>query len=132
MSTILIVDDDPIIVKLMSISLESAGYETLAARNGKEGLESALKNDPDVIILDIMMPIMNGLEMLAELRTCSDIPVIIVSGYNQSDYIETARKLGIECFMTKPFDIDILKDTIDLVCEVSTDFDDCQEEAHPS
>lgn len=120
MSTVLIVDDDKFISKLIATVLQP-DYEILAAFNGKEGLESALKNNPDVIILDIMMPIMNGLEMLAELRTCSNVPVIIVSAFGGAEEVETARKLGIECFINKPFKIETLKATIDVVCAMSAD-----------
>ena len=64
MKTVLVVDDDPFIVKLISINLEARDYSVLTAGDGKEGLISALKNDPDLILLDFMMPVMNGLEML--------------------------------------------------------------------
>ena len=95
MSTVLVVDDDVIVTKILAMNLESCGYEVITACNGKEGLVSALKNDPDAILLDIMMPVMNGLEMLEELRSCSYVPVIIVSAYGGSEYVERARKLGI-------------------------------------
>lgn len=121
MSTVLIVDDDKLVSKLISTCLQSSGYDILTAYNGREGLKSALKNNPDVIVLDIMMPVMNGLEMLEELRTCSDVPVIIVSAFGGSDEVDRARKLGIECFITKPFKIETLKATIDVVCAMDSE-----------
>ena len=89
--------------------------------DGVEGLESALNDEPDVIILDIMMPVMNGLEMLEELRKTSEVPVIMVSAYGGSEEIDKARKLGIECFINKPFKIETLKATIDVVCAMDSE-----------
>lgn len=114
METVLIVDDDRLIMKLFTINLTAKGYKVLSAYNGKEGLEVISEHEPDVIILDIMMPIMNGLEMLEELRKISEIPVIIVSGYGEPESVEKARKLGIECFMNKPFEMEDLMNTLDI------------------
>ncbi len=120
LKTVLVVDDDPFIVKLISINLEARDYNVLSAGDGKEGLISALKNDPDLILLDLMMPVMNGLEMLKELRQVSDIPVIIVSAYGNPDIVEEARELGIECFLSKPFEIEGLIETIDIILNIDS------------
>ena len=121
MSKVLIVDDDKFMSKLISTCLHGGGYEILTAYNGVEGLESALNDEPDVIILDIMMPVMNGLEMLEELRMTSEVPVIMVSAYGGAEEIDKARKLGIECFINKPFKIETLKATIDVVCAMDSE-----------
>jgi DNA-binding response OmpR family regulator len=120
LKTVLVVDDDPFIVKLISINLEARDYSVLTAGDGKEGLISALKNDPDLILLDLMMPVMNGLEMLKELRQVSDVPVIIVSAYGNPDTVEEARELGIECFLSKPFKIEGMVDTIDIILNIDS------------
>lgn len=125
MISVLVVDDDPIIVKLLSMNLESHGYSVLTARNGKEGLEKALGETPDIILLDIMMPVMDGLEMLAELRKTSEIPVIIISAFGSPEKVETARKLGIECFLNKPFEVTVLVEMLEIIFSP-----ECSEEAY--
>jgi len=118
METVLIVDDDRLIMKMLTINLTAKGYRVLSAYNGEEGLEVISEHEPDVIILDIMMPVMNGLEMLEELRKISEIPVIIVSGNGEPENVEKARKLGIECFMYKPFDMKDLVNTLDITLHI--------------
>ncbi len=125
MISVLVVDDDPIIVKLLSMNLESHGYSVLTARNGKEGLEKALGETPDIFLLDIMMPVMDGLEMLAELRKTSEIPVIIISAFGSPEKVETARKLGIECFLNKPFEVTVLVEMLEIIFSP-----ECSEEAY--
>lgn len=117
---ILVVDDDVLIVKLLSIELEAKGHEVHVSPDGKEGLEFARANDPDLVLLDIMMPVMGGLEMLEELRTFSQAPVIIISAYGDSENVDKARALGIECFLNKPFKTEALLDMIDIILEMSS------------
>ncbi len=115
---ILLVDDDRLVVKMMAAELEARQYEVLEAYDGREGLESATLNQPDLIILDILTPVMNGLEMLAELRTHSRTPVIIISAYGDAENVEKARALGIECFLNKPFQAETLAEMVDIVFEL--------------
>jgi DNA-binding response OmpR family regulator len=115
MHTVLIVDDDPDIVKLLSVTIKISGYNVISAGNGEEGLKTALEKNPDMILLDIMMPIMDGLTMLEELRKTSDIPVIIVSAFGSPDKVEKARELGIECFLNKPFSYTSVVDMLDVI-----------------
>ena len=76
---ILIVDDEKRIVNFLSSKLKASGYEVLTASNGLEGLEQAQAQEPDLIVLDLLMPKMDGLEMLKELRSFSAVPVIILT-----------------------------------------------------
>ena len=122
MAKVLIVDDDKLLLKMLSEALGQRSYEVITAENGQEGLESILENKPDAVLLDISMPVMNGLEMLKELRKTSDLPVIMISAYGSEENIEKARKLGIECFLTKPFDMNVLADTLDVIFSVDTQF----------
>jgi two-component system KDP operon response regulator KdpE len=115
MTQVLVVDDDPIIVKLVSMNLEAHDYAVISAGDGEEGLRIALEQSPDIILLDIMMPIMDGLEMLEELRKTSRIPVIIISAFGSPEKVEKARELGIECFLNKPFDLDVLVELLDVI-----------------
>jgi len=113
--TVLVVDDDPIIVKLLSMTLTVNNYNVITASNGEEGLREALKKKPDIILLDIMMPVMDGITMLEELRKESDIPVIIISAFGSPDKVEKARRLGIECFLSKPFNYGVVLEMLDVI-----------------
>ena len=115
MKTVLIADDDPITVKRIKETLAPHEYSVLSARNGKECLKSARKHKPDIIILDVIMPVMDGIEALAELRKSSDVPVVIMSAYGNPDKVEEARELGIECFLNKPFDPEVLAEVLDVI-----------------
>ena len=115
MKTVLVADDDPITVERIKESLTPHDYSVLSARNGKECLKSAKKHKPDIIILDVIMPVMGGIEALAELRKSSDVPVVILSAYGNPDKVEEARELGIECFLNKPFDPQVLVEVLDVI-----------------
>ena len=110
MRTVLVADDDPITVERIKDSLGPRDYSVLSARNGKEK-----KHNPDIIILDLIMPVMDGIEALTELRKSSDVPVVIMSAYGNPEKVEEARELGIECFLNKPFDPVVLVDVLDVI-----------------
>jgi len=112
---ILVVDDDSTLVKLISMALEVNGYESTTAGDGAIGLKLAAEESPDLILLDIMMPVMDGLTMLEELRKTSEVPVIIISAYGNAERVDKARELGVECFVNKPFGFEALIDMVDLV-----------------
>ncbi len=118
--TVLVVDDEPNIVETLQDRLEMSGYHVLTAVNGEEGLEQATKESPDVVLLDIMMPVMDGLDMLERLRQTSnntDIPVIMLSACSQAQDIARAKAFGIEDYIVKPFDLGELMVKIDSVLE---------------
>lgn len=104
---VLICDDDPVILRLLQVNLELEGYEVLAAHNGEEALEMALAEHPDLVILDIMMPRLNGYEAAEVLKSSDDtsgIPVIFLSAKAQQSDIEQGRSYGVDEYLTKPFD----------------------------
>ena len=111
---ILVVDDEPDIVMLLKQFLEHKGYEVISAANGAEGLEKAINEEPDLVLLDTLMPIMNGLEMLERLRKLSDsrIPVIMVTALDEAKDISVAVTLEIEDYITKPIDFTLLYEKI--------------------
>ena len=76
---ILVVDDEERIINFLRSKLKASGYEVLTANNGLEGLEQAQAQEPDLIVLDLLMPKMDGLEMLKQLRSFSAVPVIILT-----------------------------------------------------
>jgi CheY-like chemotaxis protein len=106
-ATVLVVDDDPVIQKLLKVNFEMEGYRVVSAADGAEGLEQARAEDPDVIILDIMMPRMNGLEVLTVLKgdgALRAIPVILLSAKAQAGDVQAGLDKGADAYVTKPFD----------------------------
>lgn len=105
---LLIVDDEKSIRKFLNVSLTSYGYQVSEAVNGKEALESITTFRPDVIILDLGLPDMDGIQVIENIRKYSQIPVIILSVRDeQQDKIEALDK-GADDYLTKPFGIDEL------------------------
>jgi len=104
---ILVVDDEPDLISTIQCRLEWCHYNVVTAANGKEGLEKAISEKPDLVLLDTNMPVMNGHEMLAQLRKhpdLKDIPVIMVTAFCEQQDIATASSYGIADYVTKPFD----------------------------
>jgi len=109
---ILIVDDEPFNVDYLEQELEDLGCETASAQNGREALEQVAVEAPDVILLDIMMPEMDGFQVLAHLKaneTWRDIPVIVISALHDMDSVVKGIKMGAEDYLPKPFDPVLLK-----------------------
>jgi DNA-binding response OmpR family regulator len=112
---ILLVDDDREIIDSMQIALEANGYEVLIARDGNQGLALADREDPDLIILDMMMPKRSGFLVLEKLRRTRPMPVRIImvtanEGNRHKAYAET---LGVDDYIRKPFAMDRLLDSVD-------------------
>lgn len=100
---ILIVDDEEIIVRLLSMSLRSDGYEVVSANNGEEALEVLAREAPDIVVTDIKMPVMDGLELLKRIKkTEPDKEVIIVTGHGDIDSTIVALQYGASDFINKP------------------------------
>ncbi|MDQ0339386.1 two-component system response regulator (stage 0 sporulation protein F) [Caldalkalibacillus uzonensis] len=106
---ILIVDDQYGIRILLSEVLQSQGYITFKASNGKQAIEIAKKERPDLVILDMKIPGMDGLDILKHLKAFdSSIQVIMMTAYGELDMIKEAMQLGALAHFSKPFDIDEL------------------------
>ena len=101
---ILIVEDDKEIRDGIEIFLKSQNYEVIEAENGKEGLEALQNNDIHLAIVDIMMPVMDGLTMTMKLREVSDIPVIFLTAKTEDIDKITGLNLGADDYITKPFE----------------------------
>ena len=117
---ILIVDDEPNIVRTLKDRLEMNDYNVITGSNGKEGLERAIEDKPAIILLDVIMPVMDGLEMLEALRQhskCDDIAVIMLTARSQTQDIARAKACGIEDYIVKPFDLSELLEKIESVVE---------------
>jgi CheY-like chemotaxis protein len=112
---ILVVEDEPDMTMVITHFLQHAGYEVLTAANGEEGLEKTTNGKPDLILSDTQMPVMNGWEMLEELRKqpgARHIPVIMVTGRYEKYDIATACRYNITDYVAKPFDPSLLLEKI--------------------
>jgi len=106
MSRILIADDEPHIRKLVSFTLGNRGYEVLQAEDGGQALEMARAEQPDLILLDVMMPVMTGYDVLREVKAdpaTADVPVIMLSAKSQKAEIEEGIACGAREYICKPF-----------------------------
>jgi DNA-binding response OmpR family regulator len=111
---VLVVDDDHDIVESIRIRLHAAGYETLFAYDGQKGFESAVKNNPDAILLDVRMPEMDGMTALAKLKRDHDtqgIPVVMLSASLIDQH--AALRAGADFFVIKPYSATNLLATLD-------------------
>jgi len=100
---ILVADDDPDITEIISFSLRRHGYSVLTARNGQEALELAQRDRPDVVILDVMMPRIDGFEVCRRLRLASRIPIIMLTAKDDEDDKVFGLDVGADDYLTKPF-----------------------------
>jgi DNA-binding response OmpR family regulator len=119
-ATVLVVDDDPVIVKLLQVNFEMDGYDVLTAADGAEGLARAQSDRPDIIVCDVMMPKMNGLEVAAALKADQDtkgIPIILLSAKAQTSDVQAGKDVADE-YITKPFDpLELLERVSTLIAE---------------
>lgn len=111
--TILVVDDDQDLLTLVSMILEAEGYTVNSATDGREGLRAVEKTMPDLILLDMKMPVMNGWEFAKEFhaRFSTGTPVVVLTA--AADAKKYAREIGAVGYIGKPFDLDSLLRTVD-------------------
>ncbi len=121
MARILIIDDDPTLQTLFSQFLEEEGYEILQAENGKKGIAIIKSQHPDVVITDIMMPEMDGLEILMEIRRAKiDVPIIAISGGMRDrpiNFLQHAELFGATYVFKKPLPLNVLSAAIEEILE---------------
>ncbi len=103
--TILIVEDDSNIRELLSLYLEQEGYHIETAQDGAEGLRAYKRVHPDLILLDLMMPVMDGTQMIRELRTFSKTPVVVLTAKGEVYDKVALLELGADDYITKPFEM---------------------------
>ncbi|MDZ7674981.1 MAG: response regulator [Acidimicrobiales bacterium] len=104
---VLVIEDDPTILQLLELNFEMEGFSVLTAEDGKQGLERARVGAPDVIVSDVILPNISGLEMLVALKESSatrDIPVILLSAKAQGADIRSGLDAGADDYLTKPFE----------------------------
>jgi DNA-binding response OmpR family regulator len=118
MARVLVVDDEPDVLLLCRLNLEQRGHEVLEAPNGDEALELARSGDADLVVLDLMLPGIDGYQVLQALQAgeqTSEIPVLVLTAKSLQADRERSRQLGAAAFLTKPFLPDELCDLVDAV-----------------
>lgn len=103
---ILLIEDSPVIIKLVSYKLKKIGYRFEHRDNGKDGLDAVKQLQPDLVILDVMLPSMNGFEILRQIRSdekVSGTKVIMLTSKNRTEDLEKGFSLNVEDYMDKPF-----------------------------
>lgn len=117
MKRILIIEDDPRIAAALKIRLTARSYEILTAGNGFEGLKLAMSAQPDLLLLDIMMPMGMGFSVAERLKAVGlgHIPIVFITASKRTGLRRTAAKLGAAGFFEKPYDADELLSAIDLI-----------------
>ena len=104
--TVLVVDDDPVIQTLLQVNFEMEGYHVITAGDGEEGLARARADQPDIVLLDVMMPKMDGLQVATALRVDPEtraIPILLLSAKAQAADVQAGKDVADD-YITKPFD----------------------------
>ncbi len=110
---VLVVDDDPKVVELLQEFLSAKGYEVITAGDGAEALRKVKEERPHLILLDIQMPKMDGLEVLRQLRAIDkEVGVIMITGVNEQEIGRQAMALGAFDYITKPLDLQYLEQSL--------------------
>jgi DNA-binding response OmpR family regulator len=105
--TVLVIDDDPVILELLRVNFEIEGFDVICAADGEEGFRRARDDQPDIVISDIMMPRRDGLQLLSDLKgnaSTQKLPVILLSAKAQKTEVQQGLDLGADDYITKPFD----------------------------
>ncbi len=103
-ATILVIDDEALIAKALSAKLQKEGFVVLVAKDGAEGLEMALDKHPDLILLDLILPIMDGMTILNQLRADSwgkSVPIIILTNLSKAETVVEGKKKGVTDYLVK-------------------------------
>jgi DNA-binding response OmpR family regulator len=118
MAKILVVDDEPDVVEIVKFRLEKDGHTVLTAPNGEQGLASAIGNSPDLVILDVMMPGIDGFEVAYQMKNnprTKDMPVVMLTAKTDLGSISKGWGMDVDNYVTKPFNVDELAKTVKAV-----------------
>jgi two-component system KDP operon response regulator KdpE len=108
MTRVLVVDDEPQIVRALRVNLQARGYDVVIAMTGRQALEMTAHHHPDLVILDLGLPDIDGVEVVRGLRGWTKVPILVLSGRDQSLAKVTALDSGADDYVTKPFNVDEL------------------------
>jgi two-component system response regulator RegX3 len=102
---VLIIEDEPGYVDALTVALEREGYDVSSATDGRTGVIAFLERPPDIVLLDLMLPELSGLDVLRRMRKDSDVPVIVLSAKESESDVVTALELGADDYLTKPYSV---------------------------
>ncbi len=117
----LVVDDDRLFLRLVELNLAKLGMRVLLADSGREAVRLASSNKPDIILLDIMMPVMDGFEVLRQLKEneeTRDIPIVMLTAKSTPEDREKCAQMGIAAYITKPFRLEELRETVKRIVDL--------------
>ncbi len=107
---VLVVDDQPGVRQLLGIIVTELGDKVREAQNGKEAVDQVKKWQPDLVIMDIRMPVMGGVDALEKIKTLRpDLPVVMMTAYGSEEALEDLRRKGAVMCLTKPFDVEFIR-----------------------
>lgn len=106
MLKVLVIDDEPQIIRALGINMQARGLLMIAAASGAEGLEMVAAKTPDVVVVDLGLPDMRGVDVIEEIRRWSKVPILVLSGRSDSVYKVEALNRGADDYVTKPFNIE--------------------------
>jgi two-component system KDP operon response regulator KdpE len=108
MHKVLVIDDEPQIIRALAINMQARGYEMIAAANAATGSKMAVDKRPDVVLVDLGLPDRDGLTVIKNIRTWSNVPILVLSGRTDSKFKIAALENGADDYITKPFDVEEL------------------------
>ena len=108
MHKVLVIDDEPQIIRALAVNMQARGYEMIAAPNAAIGNAMAIEKHPDVVIVDLGLPDRDGLTVIENIRTWSNVPILVLSGRTDSSFKISALENGADDYITKPFDVEEL------------------------
>jgi two-component system KDP operon response regulator KdpE len=117
---VLLIDDDVTLVRALKLYLARAGYEVITASNGLEGVQTVFKERPDIVVLDIMMPKLDGWEVCERIREMSGTPIIMLTALGQETDKVTGLRIGADDYLAKPFSLKELEARIEAVLRRAT------------
>ncbi len=103
----LVVEDEPILLRLLELNLRLGGFDVVSCASGEEALEAAVARPPDVVVLDVALPGIDGFEVLRRLRgapATADVPIVIATAQAQDEDVRRGYALGVQGYVTKPFE----------------------------
>ena len=122
---ILIADDEPALLRLMQFVLEKQGYHCITVENGEEAVHQIQANPPDLVILDVMMPKMDGYAVVEQIRSWETdfrLPIIMLTARAQDDDIQRGMEVGVNDYITKPFEPEKVLQTVERLLNPATEF----------
>lgn len=117
---VLLADDEDDIKLIIQMFLETSGYEVITAYDGLDAIEKAKETKPDLILMDIMMPVIDGIEVTRQIKSLEEtkhIPVVMLTAAAQSAMVERAMKAGASDYISKPFEPENLKNVVDQILD---------------